>query len=338
MRGKTIFGLTMVIALFASLLPVAFAPTTTRMYLDPSTLTVDQGAIFTINVMVEDVTDMYAWEFKINIDNTVLTLLKPPKEGPMLKSGGMTYFAWTYNPQSGVLLVGCTLLGAVPGVNGDGKIAEVRFIADEPGATTTIDLFDEKKYDSYLMLIPELPPGDATVTIQWPPALWETELWLSAAKGGKIWTEWQTGYMEWDPWYGAIYTWELNLVYARIRNTGTAGVYVRVWLTYTSEQTGVSENWDPWEDIPLCTRSAYVDPGDDVVVSMDIGVVDPWFLVWTPPTLLFESGKFDISGQIQVSMDSLRWYNWGDFDPALPGDGFSRVVPGGSTGKFHVHP
>lgn len=343
MRGKNLFGMTMVVALFASLFaisPISTAQTLPRMYLDPSATTVDAGTIFTLSVYVENVNDMYAWEFKIKNDIKVTTFLAPPKEGPFLKSGGYsTFFAWTYNPQSGVLMVGNTRLGSVPGVSGTGKIAEISYIAETPGAgtTTTIDLYDEKKYDSNLLLIPEAEPGDAQVTIQWPPELWNTELWLSSAHGGKIWTEWQVGTMVLDPFYGVVYTWEPNVVYARIRNTGTVGIYVRVWLAFTSEG-GVTEDWDPYEDIPLTTESGYINPSDDIVVKTDIGVVDPLWIVTKPPFLVFESGTFTVTGQLQISLDSMRWYNWADFSPSLPGDGFSRVTPGGDTGKFKVTP
>jgi len=142
-----------------------------RMYLVPSEITVEAGTSFTVEVWVENIYDLYACEFAIKYNPYYLTFLGPPIEGPFLKTGGDTYFAWTYNAQAGVITVGATLVGEIPGVEGTGKIAELSFRAEVLGAgkTTLLDLYDELKLDSNLQLIQELPSGDCSVNIVWPP-------------------------------------------------------------------------------------------------------------------------------------------------------------------------
>lgn len=110
----------------------------TTIQVTPSISTVRAEATFTINVTVTDVTDLADWEFRLFYLNTILTCTNIT-EGPFLKEGGSTFFTSTirnaYNATHGWLLVGSTLLGQVPGVNGSGTLAAITFQAAAAGDT-----------------------------------------------------------------------------------------------------------------------------------------------------------------------------------------------------------
>jgi len=105
---------------------------------DPPTSTVEVGEAFTVNVTVNDVTDLAVWEFQLYYLNTVLNCTNV-SEGPFLSQGGNTFFASlvnnTYNATHGRVLMGATLIGLIPGVNGSGTLGTVTFQAKTSGDT-----------------------------------------------------------------------------------------------------------------------------------------------------------------------------------------------------------
>ena len=117
---------------------------------DPSTFKVHLGETFTVNITVNDVTDLAVWEFQLYYLNTVLNCTGVA-EGPFLEQGGSTFFVSQidneYNATHGRLLAGCTLLGAVPGVDGSGTLITVTFQAKATG-TTPLHLANTELKDS----------------------------------------------------------------------------------------------------------------------------------------------------------------------------------------------
>jgi len=107
--------------------------------IDPRQLQVDLGELFTVNIVVINISEpgLYCWEFSLYYPNDILNATEIV-EGPFLKAGGNT--VWVpeadtsppgiinnHNATHGKILVACSLLGDIPGVTGNGVIATVTF-------------------------------------------------------------------------------------------------------------------------------------------------------------------------------------------------------------------
>jgi hypothetical protein len=118
--------------LLASTCPVQSTSTTT-ISVSPSTVTVNAGQNFRINVTISSVSDLYGWQFALNWSTSLLDLVNVT-EGPFLKSSGNnTYFNYNLNATAGSLIADCTLLGNVPGVSGSGVLATITFYVKNSG-------------------------------------------------------------------------------------------------------------------------------------------------------------------------------------------------------------
>jgi hypothetical protein len=106
----------------------------------PSASYVEVGSTFSVNVTVSNVYDLVGWEFKLYYLSAKLNGTSVA-EGPFLKQGGNTFFyvvnfTDNYNATHGMVWLTCTLLGAVPGVSGNGTLATITFRAREPGSSS----------------------------------------------------------------------------------------------------------------------------------------------------------------------------------------------------------
>ena len=124
----------------------------TTVQLVPQASTVDAGTTFTINLTITDVTDLAVWEFRIFYLRTILNCTSAAK-GPFLeKDGSSQFFTFSiynaYNATHGCVLLGASLLGAVPGVNGSGLLARITFKAVGGGDTQLV--FDNDPTWSFL--------------------------------------------------------------------------------------------------------------------------------------------------------------------------------------------
>ena len=104
-------------------------------------ITVQTGQTFYLTVAVNDVTDLYGWQFDVEYNSTYLEFVKVV-EGPMLRSdGAMTFFVPPTTEPGKVLHPAATRLApADTGVDGSGDIAYVFFRAlkDTNGTTVTV--------------------------------------------------------------------------------------------------------------------------------------------------------------------------------------------------------
>jgi len=114
---------------------IGVALATTTIFVDPSESWASAGQNFTININISDVIDLYGWEFKLNWTATILDA-KDVVEGPFLKQGGNTFFTFKINNAAGYVIVDCTLLGAVPGMSGNGTLATIEFCMEAIGEST----------------------------------------------------------------------------------------------------------------------------------------------------------------------------------------------------------
>jgi hypothetical protein len=129
----------------------AISDTTTTISVEPQgSFGLLPGDTFSINITVSNVIDLYAWQFQLYYDSSVLNAttrlnndITPPSwepdidEGPFLKTGGVSTF-WginsftdNYNSTHGYIELFCSRLpplnGTVPGVSGTGTLATIRF-------------------------------------------------------------------------------------------------------------------------------------------------------------------------------------------------------------------
>jgi len=132
------------IFLYKPIVAISLDSPAATICVDPPTTTAGVGQTFAININVSSVSDLYGWEFNLTW-NPILLDFVSVTEGPFLKSGGSTFF--TYKNETSYILVDCTLLGDIPGVNGDGILATVKFYV-ECGGECSLDLYDTKLVSS----------------------------------------------------------------------------------------------------------------------------------------------------------------------------------------------
>jgi PEP-CTERM motif/Cohesin domain len=83
---------------------------------------------FSIDVVITDVTDLFAFQFNLGFDPNIISAMSVT-EGVFLQSEGPTFFVPGFidNTAGSIALVSDTLLGVFPGVTGTGVLASVEF-------------------------------------------------------------------------------------------------------------------------------------------------------------------------------------------------------------------
>jgi hypothetical protein len=126
----------------------------TSISLSPPTSTVNPGQAFSLDVDVNNVTDLYAFQFTVDFDPAVLQAVSA-SEGSFLPGGGTTFFipGTIDNVGGSITFLADSLIGLIPGVSGSGQLASVGFDV-KPSAslgTTSISLlFDAGNGDGLL--------------------------------------------------------------------------------------------------------------------------------------------------------------------------------------------
>jgi adhesin HecA-like repeat protein len=105
--------------------------------ISPITETVTAGSQFTIDVNTSGISDLYAYQFDVSFDPTILNAVSS-MEGSFLSLGGATFFIpGTVDNSSGVVSATAnTLISAVPGVSGSGSLGEFVFQAISSGVSS----------------------------------------------------------------------------------------------------------------------------------------------------------------------------------------------------------
>jgi hypothetical protein len=146
----------------------AFAGVTSAqavLSIDPISQTVSMGSTVTVDVDISNVTSLYAYQFDLTFNPSVLSAVSS-SEGPFLASGGSTFFIPGANDNVGgtVAATADTLLSAISGVNGSGELAVFTFNAIGSG-TSTIGIQNETLLDSNLNVIADTTTAGA-VTVR----------------------------------------------------------------------------------------------------------------------------------------------------------------------------
>jgi hypothetical protein len=135
----------------ASMYP-AYAQSTV-VWVNPAS-TVGPTSPFSVTVDVDDFTDLYAWEFKLYYNNTILTVTSATA-GDLLNNTVGTANTWglvksvndAYNATHGQVWITQTILGHRAGATanpGTGQLATITFTVDGPTGTTPLSLVDTK--------------------------------------------------------------------------------------------------------------------------------------------------------------------------------------------------
>ncbi len=148
MRGKIILSLTLALVMLFGALPMTHAQTTT-LSVNPAYVTALPDDVFSIDIEVADVVDLYTFAFDLQFApyGNVLAVRRVI-EGPFLGSDGeSTDFSYTVSVLEGSVKVGSTRLGEVGGVDGSGVLATIEFKVVEAG-DSALDLTSTALEDS----------------------------------------------------------------------------------------------------------------------------------------------------------------------------------------------
>jgi hypothetical protein len=141
----------------------------TRVFVDPSSQTVNNvGDTFTVNISITNVFNLYAYQFKLYYNSTVMNGTQV-EEGSFLKNSGQTFFLINnftdqYDSGRGIVYVTCTLTGPLQGANGNGVLATITFKSLTTANSNPLHLAEVLLYDSNVSPIP-YEVVDGTVTI-----------------------------------------------------------------------------------------------------------------------------------------------------------------------------
>jgi hypothetical protein len=128
------------------------SPFRNQILIDPSILSTVSNENFSIDIETQSITDLYGWELQLYYLNSIINCTGSV-EGNFLKGGGNTVWAAindpNYNATHGMIDIGASLVGAIPGVSGSGILASVHFEAKNPG-NTSIEITNAIILDSNL--------------------------------------------------------------------------------------------------------------------------------------------------------------------------------------------
>ncbi|MCW4052981.1 MAG: cohesin domain-containing protein [Candidatus Bathyarchaeota archaeon] len=160
MKRQTVYGVA--IALFITsfstlefgIKPVQ-ASSGTILQVDPTTSIADFGESFTVNIDIQDVTDLSSYDVKFGFNWHVLEATNV-EEGPFLKEGtisplGTDFIKAIVNSESeGSVRVMCNIIGDYPGVDGSGTLFNVTFTV-RPSGGANVGFSDLRIYH-YILL------------------------------------------------------------------------------------------------------------------------------------------------------------------------------------------
>lgn len=144
------------------------------------------GLNFTVNISIQNVNNLYAWELTLYYPNDILNGTAID-EGPFLKTGNQPTFFHiiefneTYNNTHGRITALCSRLKPdTPGASGDGVLATITFTSKSTNGPKTLHLEDVHLFDSNSNEIPcTTTNSEVTVIPELPTTL--TPLILAAS-------------------------------------------------------------------------------------------------------------------------------------------------------------
>lgn len=119
--------------------------------ISPPSQTANVGGGFSLDVIISNVTDLFAYQFDVAFDPSVLAV-QSITEGAFLSGGGSTFFIpGSIDNVAGLIsFTANTLIGPITGVNGGGVLAQLNFSAVGAGISS-VDLSGVILLDSSLL-------------------------------------------------------------------------------------------------------------------------------------------------------------------------------------------
>jgi hypothetical protein len=152
------------------LLGLASRSESAPIHFSPAGSTVEVGDIFTVGIdiglldpgVADDISDLYAFQFGIGFDAGLLQAIGS-SEGDFLSSAGSTLFlpGFIDNTLGRISFNAGSLIGAVPGATGRGRLFTIQFLALAAGVSPLELLFDPESGDG--LFDSALSPLAATV-------------------------------------------------------------------------------------------------------------------------------------------------------------------------------
>jgi len=137
------------------------AGASTVLSVSPSSTVAQVGDVVTVAIQLSNVSDLYAWEFDLSYDDTVLDPTSGGVEGSFLPGGGGTFFlAGDTSTPGEIDLTSDSLLSAGPGVTGSGDLVDFSFTAISLG-TSALTIVPN---GDYYLLNSSLDAISATIT------------------------------------------------------------------------------------------------------------------------------------------------------------------------------
>ena len=129
---KVSFSVVMLVVVLLTSASLALAQTGVKVY--PQPVGADNGTL-TVDLIAENVTDLYGVEFKLKYDPTVIAIqdANPQQEGLQIEAGSFLpvdqgfVVANTVNEAEGTISFAMTLLNPAPPVSGTGPLARLTF-------------------------------------------------------------------------------------------------------------------------------------------------------------------------------------------------------------------
>jgi len=133
---------------------LAWAQSTTTLFVNPQATTVLVGESFTISVDVANVSDLVGYNIYLRYNTTVLTATQVIVDNTWF-TAGQPYTVWvnSINDVQGVVQATVTLTGVEEGVSGSGDLFLVVFSSDNSGSSF-LDLYNDALVDPTFVSIP----------------------------------------------------------------------------------------------------------------------------------------------------------------------------------------
>ncbi len=118
------------------------------LYVDPAVYIVNVNETFTVNINVENVTDLLSYETKLGFNRTILAAVAV-EEGLFIKGQTSSPLGTFFLPilEDDFVHVACVTVGNYSGVNGSGTLFNVTFNITNAG-TSVLHLYDSILLDS----------------------------------------------------------------------------------------------------------------------------------------------------------------------------------------------
>lgn len=138
------------------------------------------GSSVSVDVLISGISDLYGYQFSLSFDPALLQL-SSASEGAFLPAGGTTFWdaGIVDNSLGQISFTFNTLIGAIPGVSGDGVLAHFNFQVTGVG-TSALNFSDVLLLNSQLATLPVQINNGSLTTINAVP---EPSTWLMLGAG-----------------------------------------------------------------------------------------------------------------------------------------------------------